>query len=147
MSAVAEMAETAGEPQGVDVWAPALIRARIQSTKEAGDFATEERGKEHGRGWACENADYRELKRLAAERESMDEIEMSEFFTEDFVAASWFYETVNAKKLDDCCHDCFDDFFAKLFGDDAREAVVDAAMIRGFVEGAMEIWNSVKDTI
>jgi hypothetical protein len=98
------------------------VRSRLLATKQSGDAAAVEVGREWGRHWAANDATHRELERLASDESgTTDAAELYRVLGNDDGFAHNFWSGV------------FDDEFT----------ADDPAAIRGFVEGAMEVWNAV----
>jgi hypothetical protein len=110
-----------------------MTAMRLKGSRDAGNAAAVEKGKNHGIYWASQVADYDELSRLArrCELHGIDDV------AEDLFAS--------VRGIDSCrvCEDCQTQFWDELFDDDAATAQDDRFMREGYVKGALEVWSAV----
>ena len=98
---------------------------RLKASKENSEQQDIVSGRNRGRAWASKGAEYFELKLVA----DLD-VRNAEF-NEDEDAAAWVISRLEGANLGD---------FPDLFGDEP----VSDAYVEGFIEGAREIWQAVR---
>lgn len=98
-----------------------LKRGRLELHKKS-----EEGGKEHGRKWATETAEYEELKAVVD--------------LED-VSATTIWEAATGEAVD------YGVFWESTYGEGFDEMEDNEVYLDGFINGASEVWLAVKDRV
>lgn len=108
---------------------------RLWASKAQHMKTNDAEGRTHGAEWARSTADYGQLKALSKIDDEV--LEASEDPFELFVRAYSVGEEID---LDEASREVID-----LFGDDGN--AWDEAYARGFIRGAVEVFNAVKDKL
>ncbi len=123
---------------------------RLRQSKRKGDDARKAEGREAGRQWAMEVAEARDLEMLASYLEQLDgNRELWYFFTsvpDNSVyvpAESIAFELLPEGSRRDDCHE----FWEQAMGDGYEKLMNDLPYLEGFVRGAVELWEEVKDKL
>jgi hypothetical protein len=116
------------------------ILKRMQAAQEA-DTEDYEDGKAAGRAWAAESATPKELKRLAAHIEKCE----SHGSGGEWWQLRGVLATAIRPKFKEVAEG-MGAFWEELLGDEAHRAA-DADFLRGFGQGAVEVWDEVSDEL
>jgi hypothetical protein len=103
-------------------------------------------GKHAGRDWAEQTATVKELRRLADYCENTEGIwyELDRDWLAPFGATDYFVFAVWPKCKDD--RGAPPDFWEQALGDDAHR-IQDEDFFHGFGDGAIEVWNEIRDEL
>jgi hypothetical protein len=119
---------------------------RLKAAQEKEDQMERDEGKAAGRKWAERTATPKELRRVA---EYIDRCEQDNTPWHDvdfpgwmapFGATDYFVFAIRPQDKDD--RDAPGQFWEEALGDDAHR-IEDSDFLRGFGEGAVEVWNEV----
>jgi hypothetical protein len=121
---------------------------RLRASKQRAEDSRYRDGEAAGRQWAKNKAEATELKKLERFRESLSH-QWDEYFTEvwganDFSPGEWLGMHITAD--DEGAVECADaeEFWRSVLGDRSYQEPVFA---KGFAEGALTIWQEVKDKL
>jgi hypothetical protein len=127
------------------------VVARLRASKRQGEDSRYQEGHEAGRAWAEEKAEARELELLEVCRHQIG-CQWGAVFDPDRLggglpAGEWIYYTMhpNHKDEDDKAMDYWEEVRSRW--DDHRDVYYDDVFMKGFVEGAIELWKEVKDKL
>jgi hypothetical protein len=121
------------------------VIARMRALKGTGGIGDRSRGREAGRNWAMNSADPRQLERLDELINGVDE----DYFAHDPEqkyppTARFYYEVVEPDHVGRP-RSVLDWWSKNLEG--VGEELPPASDVQGFVEGAMEVWEQVRDEL
>ena len=117
------------------------VISRLRALKEASDVDNQKSGFEAGQKWAENDADLNEFRRLekASDSESYRS-GWSELFEGENSAVALHAVIVGYSSAAEALE------FFESYGA-SQEEMQDGTYIRGFAEGALEIWKAVKDEL
>lgn len=120
---------------------------RLRASKQQFDDESYKDGFYVGQGWAKDIAEVRELQNLARVRRSIRDEDWT-FETDDnsaYGAWEWLYFQIFPEHDRD--RDEADVFWAGVLEDEDDPRRFDAGFLRGFADGALDIWTQVKNQI
>jgi len=120
---------------------------RLRASKQQADARDAELGADVGREWAKGQAEADDLERLSGFRRGIRDLEWDDFFCMPDGSSAYGPEEIVFFAMvgnDDNDRNAASDFWEMVTG---RDQTPRSAFVRGFVEGAVEIWDEVKDQI
>lgn len=126
------------------------IVKRMQSAKDEEGKENYLEGQAAGRQWAAKDATPKQLKRLAAYVEDCDRNSVAWWDSETpmwnapFSAPDYLFFEISPKDQGD--RHAPGEFWEHVLGDEAEERY-DADFLKGFGEGALAVWDEVKDEL
>ncbi len=126
----------------------AILRERLRASKRETESAEQADGLDAGRTWATEYAEYKHLCDLAAWWDTTSEHDIDVILTtleSDVFGASHRLVCIILGNESADRHDS-EEFWDTAIGEDDNRQCSDV-FVRGFAEGALEVWNSVKDEL
>ncbi len=121
---------------------------RLKASKLARENAERADGVEAGRTWATEHAEFNELHNLSEWWDTASEDGRDVVLTTQETDAFGASHQLACVIRGECCRDRkdSDQFWEEAIGDDNGQRHSDR-FVRGFVEGALQVWNAVKDKL
>jgi hypothetical protein len=125
------------------------VLKRLKKSKECSDQKRRVEGQEAGRVWATKKAEEEELEWLADYAASRGyELHLVAGALSAAEAAQWIFGEMHPDAVDwqKAMHPLGADskFWAAILGDKAYLAKKSLAFLKGFVDGAVEVWNEEK---
>jgi hypothetical protein len=117
---------------------------RLKISKQASDSASLNEGERDGREWAERKAEAKQLERLEAAYNATGGWWFQGGSTSAYAAAELFYFIIEPD--DDGDRSAANDFWTRWFHEE-RPALPDDEYVNGFADGALDLWQGVKDQL
>jgi hypothetical protein len=122
------------------------VMARLRAADEQDRGEAYRRGQEAGRGWACREARPNDLRRLEELDGAGSDDMISVFDNGQNKGVAWgLYETLHPQEEPDRA--AVGAYWESVLGGGGQGLIDDADFARGFVEGALRVWDEVKDKL
>jgi hypothetical protein len=125
------------------------VITRLRASKQKFEDVRQKEGSEAGRGWAKDTAEVEELERLQTARNrdwrGWDEIFDNDDPNRAYGPGEIVVFLINPEADGD--RDAASQFWEQAVGENSRDLMYDGSFVRGFAEGALNIWEEVKDRI
>ena len=121
---------------------------RLRESKAEHEAEVRQAGKLAGQSWARDAASYEELRNLERHRDA-NEADWDSAFDADETSAygSEEYFIFVIRPDDDGNRDVARDTWGEILGDDWGHIVTQEGFVAAFADGALEVWDEVKDKV
>jgi hypothetical protein len=126
------------------------VVARLRASKQTVQEGRHKEGFEDGQRWAKQSASADELERLERMRDSVRDYEWDWLFSTDDrnFGRFTFFRTIHGADHDyDRCESDLQEFWLNAAGDDYEALTADGEYLRSFANGALDVWDEVKDQL
>jgi hypothetical protein len=131
-----------------------VVLERLRASKRKGEAADYKDGYDLGTKWAEQSAEVSALQRLEQfrdDREAEPDYDWDYYFSEqegsdDETDASLFFAIMAPEAATDP-QAVVKDFWRSVTGDSLQQATNRGSFLKGFAEGAIDLWLSVKDKL
>jgi len=123
------------------------VVARLKASRARNDDGAMKRGRQAGESWARHRAEYEELERLDVWTSSTDGW-VDELTPDEFGGSSPYHFLVKTIRGEDCSDPEVHEFWNSATGQEPRSGDLDRpSFFEGFVDGALAVWEQVKDQV
>jgi hypothetical protein len=125
------------------------VISRLRASKNKSNGERFEAGKELGVKWARETAEAEELELLSEHHDAMQRENYDIFAPSAFNDAYGMWESLffHIHRDDDGDRQACEEFWDVAVGEENRPHLSNGEFLRGFVDGALEVWDEVKNQI
>jgi len=125
---------------------------RLRASKRQGETADHQAGYNLGKRWAEQSAEASELQHLEELRDGLEaqpQDDWDDYFSEQegsaYGTGENLFFAMNPEA--DADRQAAKDFWESVAGDSLQQAANPRAFLKGFAEGALDLWLSVKDEL
>jgi hypothetical protein len=118
---------------------------RLRGSKRKSDTAEYKEGEAAGRDWAMHTAEAAQLERLRVYLDTFlghDEVLLFDPVASAYSGAEVIYFSIDPECGED--RDSADGFWTMALGETETEQTIQPESVRGFVQGALDVWNEVR---